>query len=52
MDRLTEIKNHILNVKATILKLQHDEKLTQEEKNYIVQFYIEIADYVSTLKSE
>ena len=39
---MENLKNFIMNMNPTMLKVKHGEKLTESECNQIVQFYLEV----------
>ncbi len=41
------LKNFALNIKPLMFKLRTNEKLTKEEKEKIVQFYLEVINVVT-----
>lgn len=41
---MDSIKNFIVNIKPVMLKVKNDEPLTADERNQIVNFYIEVAN--------
>ncbi len=45
--QLQGLKNFSENIKDTMLKLRTKEKLTPSERESIVQYYLEIVDYLS-----
>ena len=47
MGQLQGLKNYIYNIKPVMLKLRTKKRLTTEERETIVQFYLEVADYLS-----
>ena len=50
MDKLAEqkqgIRNFVLNIQETMLKLKDGERLTKDEHKTIVAFYLEVADFI------
>jgi hypothetical protein len=46
MDDLIALRNFCKNVQPTIIKLKDGAELSDDEKNKIVQFYIETMSYV------
>ena len=43
-------RNFSLNVRTTMLKIRNGEKLTKSELNDVVEFYLEVVDYLSKVK--
>lgn len=40
------LKNFAVNIKGTMKKCQNGEKLTKDEQNTILQFYLEVVDFL------
>lgn len=40
---MENLKNFCANIKPTMLKVKNGEKLSESERNQIVQFYLEVA---------
>lgn len=46
MEQKTGIQNFVVNLKETMLKLKNGERLTRDEQKTIVEFYLEVADFI------
>lgn len=40
------IKNFAVNIKPTMLKIKENKELTQSELDSVLQFYLEVVDYL------
>lgn len=48
MTQLEGLKNFAVNIKPTMLKIKEGKKLTQSELQAILQFYLEVMDYLAS----
>jgi len=44
------LKNFIINVKPTMLKLKENKRLTEGDRKSIVQFYLEVINTIGEMK--
>ena len=51
MKQLQGLKNFSLNIRELMLKCKNGEKITREEQQTIVEFYLETIDYLSKATS-
>lgn len=47
MTQLEGLKNFCENIQRTMFKIKDGEKLEAHDKNDILQFYLEVVDYLS-----
>ena len=47
MEQKQGIKNFAVNIKPIMEKCRHGKKLTKQEQETIVQFYLEVVDFIS-----
>ncbi len=46
MEQKQGIQNFVVNIRETMLRLKNGEKLTNDEQKAIVEFYLEVADFI------
>jgi hypothetical protein len=47
MEEFNDLKNFVINLKPTMLRLKNGEELTTDEKNKIINFYLEVSTLLS-----
>ena len=46
MRQIDGLRNFTVNIKPIMTKIKNDERLTLEEAHQVLQFYLEVADYI------
>lgn len=44
---MKELKNLIINMKPTMIKLKNNERISSDEKKLIITFYLEVIHFMS-----
>ncbi len=47
MEQKQGLRNFVQNIKPVMLKCKGGKKLTKDEQGQIVQFYLEVVDFIS-----